>query len=1392
MKANATGANNGTSWADAFTDLQSALESTCSGITQIWVASGTYVPGTLRTDAFVMRNDLAIYGGFSNTGNAVFADRNADPATNGTVLSGEIGAAGIADNSYTVVNGSGTDNTAIIDGFTVTAGNADDSTNFPDPASKGGGMFINAGSPMVTNCRFSNNIGLLGGGMNNTNASPTITNCSFIGNQQTFVGGFGGGGIMNEGNCELIIADCVFDGNIGFSGGAIYFGATGTLDLTDCTLTENTASSDGGAVYLTGSGSATYTNCFITNNSSQGFGGGVSSFSSLTFHGCQITGNEAAIEGGGLDVAFAVLDMTNTIVSNNNAFQAGGIYIQDSPGSTITNCLIVDNTSVVGGAIFNFSGASSLLTLINSTVANNTSANTSAAIHSSGANPTTDLKNTIVANNITGNFYADNGSTLGDFVSLGNNFDSDGTSGFIDGANGNIVGIDPLFVSATDYRLQACSPAIDAGTASGAPSNDLDGNIRPVNAAPNRLGDYNMGAYEFQGTVPAPVPACASNLTVQLDVNLTATVTAAQIGDSSDGCGELSFLIDGENSLTFDCDLVGPQTVTLRVTDLFMNTETTTCSFTVADDVNTCCDEPVANCQAFTAVLVGNTVTVTPADIDAGSTADCGLQSISVSPSVFNCSQIGTQQTVTLTIIDINSVEASCQTTVTVTGTVPTWYADVDGDGLGDPNNTTTACSAPPGYVADNTDACPLTVSSVSNTGDCGCQPGYYPVITVMGGQDVVTGCQICPMGSYCPGGLTAPILCPAGRYAAVEGAEFCIPCAEGTFSDLDGAIACTACPAGTANGQTGQTACIDCPVGTFSDQEGAIVCTTCPAGTSNSEPGQTACVDCNGDINGTAFLDNCNTCVGGNTGLTACVQDCNGDFGGTAFLDNCNTCVGGNTGLTACVQDCNGVFGGTASIDQCGVCSGGNTGLVPNASCLDCKGVPNGLAQPGTACDDGNATTINDTWSNDCQCTGTQTYVLSGNIVWEHDSSTPVPDATVTLSDMGTDDTDTNGNYEIATTGGNLTITPTKTTGNPYQGVTAADVTRIQQHLNFSNRFNDGYKVIAADVNQSNSVTSLDAALIFHSLNGNTNAQTIFQSPSWRFVDAKHMFTNQNAPWAPAFPEDIDLANVTSNITNQNFIGVKMGDVNGSWGAMVPLNRPALELRANDQVLVAGQRIRVPFQTNALPDVAAWQFALRFDTDYLQFTEANTTTAFPLDKENFGTWQADRGELRAVFAVPQGQSLPKGAVIFALEFQVKQSGLRLSEVLRLAEDVLPGAVYDTQLRGGAVALSFTNSGSLPIIKVQHEAALGFVLEQNVPNPFGGETLIRFELPQAGETNFLVHDLQGRLLYEERSYLDAGQYFVRLDAARLGTTGVVTYTLRSGEHSATRRMVIVR
>src|SRR5262249_55988200 len=116
-----TGSNTGTSWANAFTSLQSALtNASVHPGDQILGARGTYTPtsGTGRTASFVLDAGVAVYGGFAGTETAL-SQRNV--ATNVTTLSGDIGTVGdSSDNSYHVVTSSKLDKTAILDGFTIT------------------------------------------------------------------------------------------------------------------------------------------------------------------------------------------------------------------------------------------------------------------------------------------------------------------------------------------------------------------------------------------------------------------------------------------------------------------------------------------------------------------------------------------------------------------------------------------------------------------------------------------------------------------------------------------------------------------------------------------------------------------------------------------------------------------------------------------------------------------------------------------------------------------------------------------------------------------------------------------------------------------------------------------------------------------------------------------------------------------------------------------------------------------------------------------------------------------------------------------------------------------------------------------------------------------------
>lgn len=95
-----------------------------------------------------------------------------------------------------------------------------------------------------------------------------------------------------------------------------------------------------------------------------------------------------------------------------------------------------------------------------------------------------------------------------------------------------------------------------------------------------------------------------------------------------------------------------------------------------------------------------------------------------------------------------------------------------------------------------NTDRIRLT----KTPDDCTCDPGYYAVTEVINGETLITGCQPCPPGFYCPDGVEA-LPCPAGRFSAETAATFCQDCPAGTYSDVIGSAECTNCDAGFSSG---------------------------------------------------------------------------------------------------------------------------------------------------------------------------------------------------------------------------------------------------------------------------------------------------------------------------------------------------------------------------------------------------------------------------------------------------------------------------------------------------------------------------------------------------------------------------------------------------------------
>lgn len=229
VNAAATGAADGSSWADAFPDLQAALAEAAALAppVEVWVAEGTYRPtaGTDRHASFVLQSGVALYGGFAGT-EASLDER--DWEAHPTVLSGDIGVPGDSlDNSYHVVVASGVDRTAVLDGFTITGGMADEAEMVLYwPGRRGGGLHAELGSPTIRRCHFVRNTtrwlmhsgsDTMGGGAYFSGGDPLLEDVVFRANTS----GQHGAGLAQYGG-HLTLRDVRFEDNQAGGAGGLY------------------------------------------------------------------------------------------------------------------------------------------------------------------------------------------------------------------------------------------------------------------------------------------------------------------------------------------------------------------------------------------------------------------------------------------------------------------------------------------------------------------------------------------------------------------------------------------------------------------------------------------------------------------------------------------------------------------------------------------------------------------------------------------------------------------------------------------------------------------------------------------------------------------------------------------------------------------------------------------------------------------------------------------------------------------------------------------------------------------------------------------------------------------------------------------------------------------
>jgi predicted outer membrane repeat protein len=362
----AAGANDGSSWANAYIYLQDALAdaNAAEKPLEIRVAQGIYRPNEglvaipefdWRTTTFQLINGVTLRGGYAGFGVPQPDER--DVSTCETILSGDLSGDDVevadprdlpdeptrTDNSYHVVTSNGTDANTILDGFTITGGNA----NGTEPHDHGGGLCIPQSDLTLVNCSFYRNTATsAGGAIFNSGGRPSLGSCMFKCNHAS------GGGAIAYGGVNLKLANCIFRNNSSLYWGGALESYGQSLELVDCMFINNSAGQSGGAFNNSGA-STTLVGCRFTGNRSGGGGGAIVNQGCNTkLANCLFIGNSAKSRGGAIHSRVRTdLNLTNCTFHRNSSVVGGGSFCNSYSNATIRNCIMLDNSARNGTEI---------------------------------------------------------------------------------------------------------------------------------------------------------------------------------------------------------------------------------------------------------------------------------------------------------------------------------------------------------------------------------------------------------------------------------------------------------------------------------------------------------------------------------------------------------------------------------------------------------------------------------------------------------------------------------------------------------------------------------------------------------------------------------------------------------------------------------------------------------------------------------------------------------------------------------------------------------------------------------------------------------------------------------------------------------------------------------
>lgn len=352
---------------------------------------------------------------------------------------------------------------------------------------------------------------------------------------------------------------------------------------------------------------------------------------------------------------------------------------------------------------------------------------------------------------------------------------------------------------------------------------------------------------------------------------------------------------------------------------------------------------------------------------------------------------------------------------------------------------------------------------------------------------------------------------------------------------------------------------------------------------------------------------------------------------------------------------------------------------------------------------------------------------------------------------------TDDYGKYTIGSVPAscNYKLTPSFDDIDAKDGINTLDALLLAGHTDAVLSLSSPYKLLAADVDKSGTLTDADIKNIIKMTLG--MQQSFPVNKVWQFIPKNYTFSNPASPWSASIPSSLTFCLSGPMAPPQaDFIGIKYGDLDGSAdpaGLVSPSEDRSKETKAvfttTDKVFVAGEEIRVDIITPNLANLAAFQFTLDYDVSKLSSVKVEPGlvplefTGIPEEGRLTAAWY------NSIMLDPTVIGKNLKLKTFTLVFTALQNGT-LKESLRMSSAVTKSEAYTRQLQTQKAELRFQPA---PVTVNPNQALTVFPVW---PNPVRDRFKAAFYLPESGQTTLTLTDAAGHVLQSVQAFREQG------------------------------------